>query len=148
MNELLGSLIMGLWNRLTRHQDRSAPFRLVRIDIPETREGLAHVVLIRREELDGFVAGLFGKEDSIDLPERAHRALSVLSEIRAMLEGARVLATDPAKPAAAEDVAGTIRNVRKLTKIAEHEMHEVVLACKRARAQMLAALPLAKLVLD
>jgi hypothetical protein len=29
-NELIGALVMGLWNRLTRHQDRSAPFRLMR----------------------------------------------------------------------------------------------------------------------
>jgi hypothetical protein len=28
-NELIGALGMGLWNRLTRHQERSAPFRLV-----------------------------------------------------------------------------------------------------------------------
>jgi hypothetical protein len=27
-NELIGALIMGLWNRLTRHQERSTPFRL------------------------------------------------------------------------------------------------------------------------
>jgi hypothetical protein len=32
-NELIGALIMGLWNRLTRHQERSAPFRLVRPDV-------------------------------------------------------------------------------------------------------------------
>ena len=25
-NELIGALVMGLWNRLTRHQERSAPF--------------------------------------------------------------------------------------------------------------------------
>src|ERR1700712_5246729 len=29
-DELLGTLVMGLWNRLTRHQERSAPFRLQR----------------------------------------------------------------------------------------------------------------------
>ena len=29
-NEFIGALVMGLWNRLTRHQDRSSPFRLVR----------------------------------------------------------------------------------------------------------------------
>ena len=27
-NELIGALVMGLWNRLTRHQERSSPFRL------------------------------------------------------------------------------------------------------------------------
>jgi hypothetical protein len=40
VNELLRILIVGLWNRLSRHQERSAPFRLVRVEIPESREGL------------------------------------------------------------------------------------------------------------
>jgi len=38
VNELLRILVMGLWNRLSRHQERNAPFRLVRIEILETRE--------------------------------------------------------------------------------------------------------------
>ena len=71
VNELVRILVMGLWNGLSRHQERNAPFRLMRVEIPETREGLAHIALIRREELDGFVEGLFGKEQSLDLPERA-----------------------------------------------------------------------------
>jgi hypothetical protein len=33
-NELIGALVMGLWNKLTRHQERSAPFRLLRFDVP------------------------------------------------------------------------------------------------------------------
>src|SRR5262245_7628949 len=61
-NELLRVLVMGLWNRLTRHQERNAPFRLMRIDIPATREGLARIALIRREEVVGFIQGLFGRE--------------------------------------------------------------------------------------
>src|SRR5437868_11519702 len=35
-NELIGALVMGLWNRLTRHQERSAPFRLTRVEVPAT----------------------------------------------------------------------------------------------------------------
>ncbi|WP_288036951.1 hypothetical protein [Acidiphilium sp.] len=27
VNELIGALVMGLWNRLTHHQERSAPWR-------------------------------------------------------------------------------------------------------------------------
>ncbi len=38
-NELIGALIMGLWNRLTRHQERNHPFRLIRLDPPATRDG-------------------------------------------------------------------------------------------------------------
>src|SRR5271156_6063753 len=29
-NELIGALVMGLWNRLARYQDRNSPFRLLR----------------------------------------------------------------------------------------------------------------------
>ena len=54
-NELIGALVMGLWNRLTRHQERSAPFRLTRIEVPVTREGMSQLALMRREELEGFV---------------------------------------------------------------------------------------------
>lgn len=39
-NELMGALIMGLWNRLTRHQERLAPFRLTRMEVPATHHGL------------------------------------------------------------------------------------------------------------
>src|SRR5271157_585601 len=37
-NELIGALVMGLWNPLTRHQDRASPFRLMRVDTASTRE--------------------------------------------------------------------------------------------------------------
>jgi hypothetical protein len=143
-NELLRILIMGLWNRLSRHQERNAPFRLMRVEIPETREGLAHIALIRREELDGFVEGLFGKEQSLELPERAHRALDALSELRAIFDGLHELAGNPTKPVMADDIAQTRRNIRELTKVGEREIHEVVLSCTRARRQLLNSVPTTK----
>jgi hypothetical protein len=146
-NELIGALVMGLWNRLTRHQERSAPFRLTRIEIPTTREGMGKLALLRQEELDGFVEGLFGDQESLDLPERAHRALGTLAEIRAMLEASRELADDLTKPAAPADIAVTLGHFRELTRIAEHEMHEAVLSCTRARRQMMQALPATKPIL-
>jgi hypothetical protein len=137
VNELLRILVMGLWNRLSRHQERSAPFRLVRVEIPESREGLAHIALIRREELDGFVEGLFGKEQNLELPERAHRALDALSELRAIFDGLHELAGNPTKPVTSDDIAQTRRNIRELTKAGEREIHEAVLSCTRARRQLL-----------
>jgi hypothetical protein len=38
---------------------------------------------MRQEELDGFIEGLFGANKTLDFPERAHKALGVLGEIRA-----------------------------------------------------------------
>lgn len=144
VNELIGVLVMGLWNRLSRHQERSAPFRLTRIDVPVSREGLTSLALMRREELDGFIEGLFGTHESLDFPERAHKALGVLAEIRAMLEGIREVAGNPTKPGTPADIAGTLGHLREFTRIAEHEMHELVLACTRARRQMLRTTPAEK----
>jgi len=146
-NQLIGALVMGLWNRLTRHQERSAPFRLTRIDVPATREGLKRLTRVRQEELEGFVEGLFGDQESLDLPERAHKALGVLAEIRAMTQGVRELAEDRTKPAEPADIAVTLRQFQELTRIVEHEMHEAVLSCTRARRQMLGTQPTARPVL-
>jgi len=62
-NELISALVMGLWNRLTRHQDRDSPFRLTRIETAPTREALAALALMRVQEIEGFVHGLFGRKE-------------------------------------------------------------------------------------
>jgi hypothetical protein len=146
-NELIGALVMGLWNRLSRHQERSAPFRLTRVDVSVTREGLAELALMRQEELDGFTEGLFGAHESLDFPERAHKALGVLAEIRAMMEGVREVASNSTKPATPADIAATLGHLREFTRIAEHEMHELVLSCTRAQRQILRMMPATKPVL-
>ena len=99
---------------------------------------------MRREELDGFIEGLFGAHESLEFPERAHKALGVLAEMRAMLEGVREVADNPTKPATPADIADTLGHLREFTRIAEHEMHELVLSCTRARRQMLRTMPVAK----
>jgi hypothetical protein len=142
--ELIGALVAGLWNRLTRHQDRNSPFRLIRVETVPTREGLAALALMRRQELDGFVEGLFGREEAIDLPERAHRSLDMLGEMRAMFAAVHEVATDLSKPANDKSMETTLKHMREMTKNAEHEMHAVVLSCKRARKQMLDTLPAQK----
>lgn len=144
LNELLRVLVMGLWNRLARHQERNTPFRLMRVDVPATREGLAEMALIRRDELDGFVQGLFGTAESLELPERAHRAINTLSELRAIFDGLNELAGNSAKPVAADEIAQTRRNIRELTKAGEHEIQELVLSCTRARRQLLSSMPTTK----
>src|SRR6267378_60902 len=103
-----------------------------------------HIALIRREELDGFVEGVFGKEQSLDRPERAHRALDALSQLRAIFDGLYELAGNPAEPVTADDIAQTRRHIGELTKVGEREIHEVVLHCTRARRQTLRSMPTAK----
>ena len=140
-NELIGALVMGLWNRLTRHQDRRSAFHLVRLDAAATREGLAGLALMRRQELDGFIEGLFGREEVVDLPERAHRGLDELGQMRVLFAGVLQLAGNVTKQSTDKGVETTLRRMREMTKIAEHEIHAVVLARARARKQMMAGMP-------
>jgi hypothetical protein len=144
VNELIGALVMGLWNRLSRHQDRSAPVRLTRMETAATREGIATLALVRRQELDGFIEGLFGPEEALDFPERAHRGLGALGEMRSLFAAVLDVATDETKAGTKADLETTLRHMREMTKNAEHEIHAVILSCTRARRQMLAGRPATK----
>jgi hypothetical protein len=137
LNELLDRLINGLWNDLTKHQKRSAPFRLVRPTLESTAIDLGTYALIRQQELEGFIEGLFNGEDRIDLPERAHEALGHLGELRAMMAGICDLVARDAKAESKTARETTFKHVRELTRIMETEIHEAVLSCTRARRQML-----------
>jgi hypothetical protein len=143
-NELLQALTMGLWNRLTNHQKPGEPFHLLGLTVPPTVEGLATLALTRREEIDGFTEGLFGHEERIDLPERGYRALGELSEIRAMLAGICELVNRPQHKADSSDPASLIEGVKKIARIAEHEINEAVLSSVQARRKMSHALPVTK----
>jgi hypothetical protein len=68
-----------------------------------TREGLATLAMIQCQEFDGFVEGLLGDEQTIGLPERAHRGLETLSEIRALMAAVIQMARDETKAATNPD---------------------------------------------
>jgi hypothetical protein len=87
---------------------------------------------------------LFGEGETIDLPERAHRGLDTLSEMRALMAAVLHIARDETKAVSNQDIQTSLRNVREMTKIAEHEIHAIVLSCARSRRQMLAVLPATK----
>jgi hypothetical protein len=136
-NELIGALIDGLWNGLTRHQKRSHPFRLTRTPMEPTATNLGQFGHIRLEELDGFIEGLFNGEDIINLPERAHEAVGHLAELRAMMAGiCELVARDPNADDRTQ-LDTTFKHLRELTRIMETEIHEAVLSCTRARRQTL-----------
>jgi hypothetical protein len=137
VNELLDALVQGLWNDLTRHQKRSQPFRLTRMPVEPTAVDLGRYGLVRLQELDGFIEGLFNGEDVIDLPERAHEAVGHLAEMRAMMSGiCELVSRDPHADTRAQ-LDTTFRHLRELTLIMETEIHEAVLSCTRARRQMI-----------
>lgn len=135
---LMTGLIQGLWDGLTVHQKRTSPFKLTRLNSDQASwEALARLSLIRFEEVEGFIEGLFAGQDEIDLPEKAHAATNTLGELRAMLSGVHELATTKATPTDVTELEGMIKQVRELSIIAEKEINVAIQSCKRARAQML-----------
>src|SRR5262249_751099 len=101
-----------------------------------TREGLAHLAGIRREEVTGFIEGMFGKEQGLALPERARRALEALAEAGGLFRGVYEGAGEPAKAASGGDIGQTRGHIRERPKTCEREIHEAVLSCTRMRRQM------------
>lgn len=139
-NELIGTFVQGLWNDLTKHQKRSQPFRLTRLNLEPTAENLARFAQVRRQELEGFIEGLFGGQDHIDLPERAHHALGPLGELRAMMAGIEDLVARDIQAESRTQLETTFKHVSELTQIMEAEIHAAVLSCARSRRHMLEGL--------
>jgi hypothetical protein len=136
-NKLIGALVNGFWNDLTRHQKRSQPFRLTRVPIEPSVANLEQYGRVRLQELDGFIEGLFHGQDAIDLPERAHEAIGHLGELRAIMAGiCDLVSRDPDRESPTQ-LETTFKQLRELNRIMEAEMQEAVVSCRRARRQML-----------
>ena len=137
VEEVVGVLVQGLWNRLSEHQSTRNPFRLPRFEVPTTRQALHDLARVRTQELKGFVDGLFGSEDEMLLPKKAHEAVVALSELYAMFDGAAGLLADEAKPAPADELKALLRNLQQMTIVADEQINKAVQSCKRARSQRL-----------
>ena len=144
VNELFEAL-MSLWNALAKHQSAIKPYRLVRMAATPDPDDLRRLCRTRTEELEGFIDGLFGDEEVIDLPERANEALDNLGEINTMMHGILdLMERESAPPASEQEVVSIFRKVRELSRVAEKELHALVLSCKRARQQVLSTIAVDK----
>ena len=132
-NELLNVLINELWNQLTKHQSTADPFRLSRIEVKPIREDLRNFARVRQQEIEGFIEGVFGSNEALDLPETAHKAVDVLGDMRGMLAGAVILLDDDSKSSDLRELKALSDNFQEISKIAELEMNAAILSCRRAR---------------
>jgi hypothetical protein len=137
LQEVLDVLMHGLWNRLSEHQSSRNPFRLPRFEVSRTRRALHDLAHMRAQEITGFVDGLFGAEDEMALPQKAHEAVVALAELHAMFDGAAGLLADDTKPAPAQELVALLHHLQHMTIIADEQINKAVQSCKRARGQRL-----------
>lgn len=141
LNELLDVLVMALWNALTVHQDPKVPFRAAQVPLEPTMANLGNFGMVRAQEIEGFVEGLFNGQDEAGLPGRAQEAVTHLGEIRAMMAGIPDLVERTAnKPYGREQIKRTIQYLCAMSEIMEAEIHAAVLACKQMWVQTLPGL--------
>lgn len=134
-----GAFLQGMWNGLSVHQKRNDPFKLARVKTaPASYEYLARLGKVRREEIDGFIDGLFAGQEDMDFPESAHKAVGTLGELRALFAATEDMASKPPGPADVSTIEQTAKHLRELTRIAEIEINTIIQSCRRARQQMLA----------
>ena len=137
VEEVMRVVVQGLWNRLSEHQNARTPFRLPRFEVLPTRPALLDLARMRAQELKGFVDGLFGTEDEMLLPQKAHEAVVALAELHAMFEGACGLLADDTKAAPDQELKGLLRNLHQMTIVADEHINKAVQSCKRSRGQRL-----------
>jgi hypothetical protein len=133
--ELFQALLGGWWNRLSEHQNARSPFRLPRSEVKPKRQALLELAQTRSQELAGFVDGLFGGDEEMDMPEKAHEALNVLARIHSMFASTVALLEIEATPAEHRELIDLLRNFQKMTITADEEINRVIQSCRRARAQ-------------
>jgi hypothetical protein len=139
VEEVMQVIVHGLWNRLSEHQNARTPFRLPRFEVLPTRPALLDLARMRAQELKAFVDGLFGTNDEMLLPLKAHEAVVALAELHAMFEGASGLLADDTKAAPDPELKGLLRNLQQMTIVADEQINKVVQSCKRSRGQRLEA---------
>lgn len=138
--EVMQVLVHGLWNRLSEHQSSRNPFRLLRFEVGPSRKALLDLARMRAQELRGFADGLFGTEDELLLPQKAHESVGALSELHAMFDGAAGLLADETRPATDPELKELLRNLQQMTIAADEHINKVLQSCKRARGQHLDAM--------
>lgn len=137
VEDVMQVLMHGLWNRLSEHQSTRNPFRLPRFEVAATRQALHDLARMRAQELQGFVDGLFGTDDEMLLPQKAHEAVTALAELHAMFDGAAGLLADESKPALDAELKALLRNLQQMIIAADEQVNKAIQSCKRAREQRL-----------
>ena len=133
LNELLGALVMGLWNDLTRYQEPRTHFKFVPCVFEPTREALQKYARTRHEELDGFAEGLFGGRKKVNLTPAASEQLDQIAEIGGHFHGAQRLFENEAIETPEKELSQTIKSLKMISDIAEKEISALVQACARTR---------------
>lgn len=138
--EFYRTLESGLWQELLKHKEPDVPFKGVQMPLDPSVANLEVFGMVRMQEIEGFVEGLFNNEEEARLPMRAYDAIMHLGDIRSTMFGlARLIKRASDKRGNDEQVMRLIRHLEILSEVMEAEIHAVFLSCMQAEPQSFAA---------
>lgn len=123
MNEL-----SSFWNRLTAHQERGNPFRLLHVDVEASRESLRQFAKIRDEELDGFYDGLCSGSDEFEMSPDCISALDTLAEMHGFFADIFLLLenTDALQNTTQAEYHDLRKKLHSVTRIANDSIQKII----------------------
>jgi hypothetical protein len=131
-NEFMQVLVMGLWNRLTKHFGSDDPFALIDNQPEPTEKGIKDYAKVRFEELQGFLAGFFQGEESVHLSEDIADCLDVLDDLIMMFGGIARLPKE-SRAVTLDEIQDLIGKLAELTAIAQREINQIITLCAAQR---------------
>ncbi len=131
-NEFMQVLVMGLWNRLTKHFGSDDPFVLIDNQLEPTEKGVKDYAKVRFEELQGFLAGFFQGEESVHLSEDIADCLDVIDDLIMMFGGIARLSKE-SRAVTLDEIQDLIGKLSELTAIAQREINQIITICAAQR---------------
>ena len=138
IHPFMQTMLMDFYKKLCAHQNQEQPFNLVNLyPTSINREFLSRFGRVRREELEGFIGGLFCGQDEIGMPEQAH---SIIQSLREKLETFASEEKSTIGPLESEDrssIERTLAHLQELTLASEKEINIIIQLGNAARAQLM-----------
>jgi hypothetical protein len=128
--------MFGLWNHMVRQHGTGRSVRLAKIGPFDTREGMRAAAATRVEELyQGFLRGLVGENEAIDLPAGVPGLLARIEKGIELLARARNTFAHPAGPDDAAILAELANVFPIVDRALQEDLNAVVVAMARWRRQ-------------
>lgn len=134
VNLFMQTMVNEFYNKLCDHQDPKKLFKFVKLNPGKIdREYLARFGRIRREELEGYIGGLFSGQDEMEMPVAAHEIIPNLLKIRDMFATAEKAANDPSELEDGPSIERMHKQLQEMTCAAEGQINILIQLGKAAR---------------
>lgn len=129
-HDVYQALGVTLWQELSKHRLSHEPFKSLEMSLTPLSTNLDVSGMVRVQEIEGFIAGIFDDGEETELPWPAFEAVTHLGDIRTTFFGlSKLMKRASETPGNIDKIAQIIKHMAILTSVMEVEIHATVLSC-------------------